>query len=193
MTEPVSFWIAERIEQLGKLWDAGLSGSQIAAEIGNCTRNAVIGKVHRLGLSGRSKMKPIGQPCAARRSRPAQSAVRASGKRAASVPKVNRDDWLPDAPPLSKGGYCQPAYRSNPSKILHGGIIRKAGQPAPLMIPFIERSSDECSYFCSPDGAPRAVCGHPVMAIRGQRGAEKASYCPFHYGVTHRDYAKETA
>lgn len=53
-------WTDERVEQLKKLWADGLSASQIAAELGGITRNAVIGKVHRLGLSGRattSRMK----------------------------------------------------------------------------------------------------------------------------------------
>src|SRR5882762_4718242 len=45
-------WTDDRVEQLKKLWESGLSASQIAAELGNVTRNAVIGKVHRLGLSG---------------------------------------------------------------------------------------------------------------------------------------------
>ncbi len=48
-------WTDERVELLKKLWQDGLSASQIAAELGNVTRNAVIGKVHRLGLSGRAK------------------------------------------------------------------------------------------------------------------------------------------
>jgi GcrA cell cycle regulator len=48
-------WSHNRVEQLKKLWEAGLSASQIAAELGNVSRNAVIGKVHRLGLSGRAK------------------------------------------------------------------------------------------------------------------------------------------
>ena len=53
-------WTDERVEQLKKLWAEGLSASQIAGRIGGVTRNAVIGKVHRLGLSGRattSRMK----------------------------------------------------------------------------------------------------------------------------------------
>jgi GcrA cell cycle regulator len=53
-------WTDERVELLKKLWADGLSASQIAAELGGITRNAVIGKVHRLGLSGRattSRMK----------------------------------------------------------------------------------------------------------------------------------------
>lgn len=48
-------WTDDRVAILTKLWADGLSASQIAAELGGVTRNAVIGKVHRLGLSGRAK------------------------------------------------------------------------------------------------------------------------------------------
>jgi GcrA cell cycle regulator len=49
-------WTDERVEHLKKMWLDGLSASQIANELGHAvTRNAVIGKVHRLGLSGRVK------------------------------------------------------------------------------------------------------------------------------------------
>ena len=48
-------WTDDRVELLKKLWADGLSASQIAGELGGITRNAVIGKVHRLGLSGRAK------------------------------------------------------------------------------------------------------------------------------------------
>jgi len=48
-------WTDERVELLKKLWSEGLSASQIAAELGGVSRNAVIGKVHRLKLSGRGK------------------------------------------------------------------------------------------------------------------------------------------
>ena len=47
-------WTDERVEMLKKLWQDGLSASQIAKQLGGVTRNAVIGKVHRLGLSGRA-------------------------------------------------------------------------------------------------------------------------------------------
>jgi GcrA cell cycle regulator len=57
MTDAGGTWTDDRVEMLKKLWSDGLSASQIAAEIGNVTRNAVIGKVHRLGLSGRGKAK----------------------------------------------------------------------------------------------------------------------------------------
>src|ERR1700741_1556552 len=47
-------WTDERVELLKKLWQDGHSASQIAKQLGGVTRNAVIGKVHRLGLSGRA-------------------------------------------------------------------------------------------------------------------------------------------
>jgi GcrA cell cycle regulator len=55
-------WTDERIELLKKLWSDGLSASQIAAELGGITRNAVIGKVHRLGLTGRDKRAASSTP-----------------------------------------------------------------------------------------------------------------------------------
>src|SRR3977135_3167960 len=55
-------WTDERVETLKKLWADGLSASQIAAELGGITRNAVIGKVHRLGLSGRAKSPSSSAP-----------------------------------------------------------------------------------------------------------------------------------
>ena len=47
-------WSDDRVEQLKNLWTEGLSASQIARALGGVTRNAVIGKVHRLGLAGRA-------------------------------------------------------------------------------------------------------------------------------------------
>jgi GcrA cell cycle regulator len=47
-------WTDERVELLKKMWNEGHSASQIAKELGGVTRNAVIGKVHRLGLSNRT-------------------------------------------------------------------------------------------------------------------------------------------
>ncbi len=48
-------WTDERVELLSKLWGEGLSASQIAAQLGGVSRNAVIGKVHRLKLSNRGR------------------------------------------------------------------------------------------------------------------------------------------
>ena len=68
-------WSHNRVEQLKKLWEAGLSASQIAAELGNVSRNAVIGKVHRLGLSGRGKSLSSAAPLR-RKAHPAQHVMR---------------------------------------------------------------------------------------------------------------------
>jgi GcrA cell cycle regulator len=69
-------WTDERVELLRQLWLDGRSASQISAELGlGITRNAVIGKVHRLGLSGRAKSP---SPAAPRvRQRPAATTPRA--------------------------------------------------------------------------------------------------------------------
>ena len=55
MTDAGLGWSDERVDLLKRLWGEGLSASQIAGQLGGITRNAVIGKVHRLGLAGRAK------------------------------------------------------------------------------------------------------------------------------------------
>jgi len=70
-------WTNERVEELKKLWSDGLSASQIAAALGGITRNAVIGKVHRLGLSGRAKT-PSSSASRPRKSRPPSQMMRVS-------------------------------------------------------------------------------------------------------------------
>src|SRR3954465_11588063 len=69
-------WTDDRVELLKKLWGDGLSASQIAGELGGITRNAVIGKVHRLGLSGRAKAPSSAIP-RPRKPRPASQMFRA--------------------------------------------------------------------------------------------------------------------
>ena len=52
-------WTDERIDRLKELWSKGMTASQIADELGGVSRNAVIGKAHRLGLQSRpSPVKP---------------------------------------------------------------------------------------------------------------------------------------
>src|ERR1700712_4633253 len=46
-------WTDERIEKLTKMWEGGATASQIAEDLGGVSRNAVIGKAHRLGLKAR--------------------------------------------------------------------------------------------------------------------------------------------
>ena len=74
-------WTDERVSTLKKLWLEGLSASQIAKQLGGVTRNAVIGKVHRLGLSGRAAPSQPARPAfkpqrAARPAAPAPQPVR---------------------------------------------------------------------------------------------------------------------
>ncbi|GLI91483.1 GcrA family cell cycle regulator [Methylocystis echinoides] len=68
-------WSEERVELLRKLWSDGLSASQVAAELGpGITRNAVIGKIHRLGLAERAKSAAGARPRPAKAPRPQQAA-----------------------------------------------------------------------------------------------------------------------
>lgn len=81
-------WTDERVELLKKLWQDGLSASQIAKQLGGVTRNAVIGKVHRLGLSGRAApskpQRTVFKP--ARAPRPAAAAAAPSAPRRIAEP-----------------------------------------------------------------------------------------------------------
>jgi GcrA cell cycle regulator len=72
-------WTDERTELTKKLWADGLSASQIAVELGGVTRNGVIGKIHRLGLSGRAKSPSI------RPRQPRQSRLHGSNLRRPSI------------------------------------------------------------------------------------------------------------
>lgn len=65
-------WTESRVATLRKGWAEGLSASQIAKQLGGTTRNAVIGKVHRIGLQGRAQpSRPARRPVRTRRA-PAQ-------------------------------------------------------------------------------------------------------------------------
>ena len=75
-------WTDERVETLKKMWGEGQSASQIAKELGGVTRNAVIGKVHRLGLSNRSGS----EPAATTKPAPTKAKPRAEEKAAAPKP-----------------------------------------------------------------------------------------------------------
>ena len=86
-------WTDDRVEVLKKLWLDGLSASQIAKQLGGVTRNAVIGKVHRLGLSGRAAPS---QP--ARQLRPVRPA-RPAGHAAAPARRAEPQDRTKPALP----------------------------------------------------------------------------------------------
>lgn len=106
-------WTDERVELLKKLWADGWSGSQMAKELGGVTRNAVIGKVHRLGLSGRAAPSKPARPAfkAPRPARPTISAPSAPRRIAepsmtAHAPVVRYVDETPGtATVLTLGAY----------------------------------------------------------------------------------------
>src|SRR5579875_1150199 len=85
-------WTEERVEVLKRLWLEGFSASQIAKQLGSgLTRNAVIGKVHRLGLSGRAAPSQPQRP-AFRPTRPVRPAI------AQAAPPAPRRLETPSAP-----------------------------------------------------------------------------------------------
>ena len=73
-------WTDERVELLKKLWADGLSASQIAAQLGGVSRNAVIGKVHRLKLSSRGRA--TASPARQKKTQQTASSVKSSSRSA---------------------------------------------------------------------------------------------------------------
>jgi len=102
-------WTDERIETLKRLWTDGLSASQIATSLGEVTRNAVIGKIHRLGLSGRVRpgvAQPVRKPKVAApqqqvRRVVVRPAVAAIGSAALKLDAAFALAELPEAAPLA--------------------------------------------------------------------------------------------
>ena len=100
-------WTEERVARLTKLWADGLSASQVAAELGGVTRNAVIGKVHRLGMSGRVKQsskassnakRPARKGGYIRVNRASLKSTRANGASAAAAQTPAREDVVAPKP-----------------------------------------------------------------------------------------------
>ena len=108
-------WTDERVELLKKMWSEGQSASQIAKELGGVTRNAVIGKVHRLGLSNRSG-GGAQQPAAA--APKAEPKAKAAPKREAAAPAP---EPKPEPAPQAAAPAPTPARKA----------IIPAGQPLP--------------------------------------------------------------
>ena len=100
-------WTEDRVEKLAKLWASGLSASQVAKELGGVTRNAVIGKVHRLGLSGRAKpSRPTKRAAAKRTSMPRARTAVSAAPRAPKAPAVAPRPVPIEAKPMDDGAYA---------------------------------------------------------------------------------------
>ena len=80
-------WTEERIEKLTKMWEGGSTASQIAEELGGVSRNAVIGKAHRLGLKARpSPVKANEKVAESAASKPAEKAAERPAEKAEASP-----------------------------------------------------------------------------------------------------------
>lgn len=118
-------WTDERVELLKKMWSDGQSASQIAKELGGVTRNAVIGKVHRLGLSNRT---------AGAAPTPAPGKPEAKDKPAAAAPKVEAKPKPTPRTEPARPAAAAPAAEAQPAEakpIPPRKQIIPAGQPLP--------------------------------------------------------------
>ena len=123
-------WTDERVELLKKMWSEGQSASQIAKELGGVTRNAVIGKVHRLGLSNRAGAAPAPAAAAALAASPAPAKEAKPAREPRPEPEVAAAPAAPEPEPEVEAPAEKPAAAATP--VLRGGkTIVPAGQPLP--------------------------------------------------------------
>jgi len=191
-------WTEERIERLKKMWHDGATASQIADELGGVSRNAVIGKAHRLGLEQRPSPVKAGEekeskrPAAAATPKPAPSKVEAPkpAPAASAAPQVA----TPAATPSRSAPEMQ--YRS----IGPGGFIRQGPgeQQAPIppapprrLVPakpspevadktgLLDLNDRICKW---PMGHP----GEPDFHFCGQQANPGFPYCVQHCGVAYQ-------
>ncbi|MFV2053531.1 GcrA family cell cycle regulator [Aliiroseovarius sp. YM-037] len=172
-------WTDERVETLKKMWGEGQSASQIAKELGGVTRNAVIGKVHRLGLSNRAgsakpaaKEKPAAKT-AAKAKPAAKTAAKAkpepATQSATPPPMPARKAIIPAGQPLPP----QPsANEISPEALASVREVEKKAKKLSLM----ELTERTCKW---PIGDPATddfwFCGLSVQSGK--------PYCEAHVGV----------
>src|SRR5947209_9472024 len=105
-------WTEERIERLKKMWHDGATASQIADELGGVSRNAVIGKAHRLGLEQRPSPVKAGEEKEAKAAPAATAAAPAKAPKAETAKVAHA---APAAPAPNEAAPPQPApNRSSP-------------------------------------------------------------------------------
>jgi GcrA cell cycle regulator len=191
-------WTDERIERLKKMWAQGATASQIADELGGVSRNAVIGKAHRLGLEQRpSPVKP-GEEKEAKK--PAAAPAAAAPK---SAPKAEAPKPAPAAPQPRPGGQTgsprsgsEVQYRS----IGPGGFVRQGpgDQQAPIppapprrLVPAkpSPEVADKTSLLDLNDRICKWPMGHPGepdFHFCGQAANPGFPYCVEHCGVAYQ-------
>ncbi len=177
-------WTDERVELLKKMWGEGQSASQIAKELGGVTRNAVIGKVHRLGLSNRAGGAPEPKAKAAEPAPKAEARTAAPAKpaRAEAKPQPQRAEPAPAQPTTHTRKPIIPAGQPLPPQPSAGEIspealasVREVEKKA-RKISLMELTERTCKW---PVGDPATddfwFCG--LSAEPGK------PYCEAHVGV----------
>ena len=159
-------WTEERVELLRKLWADGLSASQIAAQLGSVSRNAVIGKVHRLKLSGRGRTTSAA-PRVKKAAAPSQGRVTKTVTRVVAVTS--------GANALKIAFEAQPIARLRPVENVVVPIQRK------LML--IQLTVRTCKW---PNGDPLADDFNFCGADSGDSGP----YCTYHSRVAYQPAAE---
>ena len=193
-------WTDERIEQLTKMWEGGSTASQIAEELGGVSRNAVIGKAHRLGLKARpSPVKPNEKPePAPRAAKPAAEAPPRAAPpappRAAAAPTPAPTHSGTPAIPLPPGQTTKPLTRI--VSVGPGGFLRQGpgDQQAPIppapprrLVPAkpSPHIADKTSLLDLNDRICRWPMGHPGEAdfhFCGEKVNPGFPYCVEHCG-----------
>ncbi|WP_170005652.1 GcrA family cell cycle regulator [Pseudopontixanthobacter vadosimaris] len=150
-------WTEERIATLKKLWEGGNTASQIAEELGGVSRNAVIGKAHRLGLKSRpSPVKANAKGSAKSTGKSAAKAESAPAEKKSAAPAQSAKDQPRDVPSAAR-----PA--ENPAPASPAPAAPKA-EPAPTA-----RPADESVSPAAVSGeAARPVADQPAPARSGQ-------------------------
>jgi len=193
-------WTEERIERLKKMWHDGATASQIADELGGVSRNAVIGKAHRLGLEQRpSPVKP-GEEKDAKKAGPAAAAPKAAApkaeapKAAPAAPAAAAPQAPTAAPTQRPAGEIQ--YRS----IGPGGFVRQGpgDQQAPIppapprrLVPAkpSPEVADKTSLLDLNDRICKWPMGHPGepdFHFCGEQANPGFPYCVAHCGVAYQ-------
>ncbi|MGO9475841.1 MAG: GcrA family cell cycle regulator [Rhodomicrobium sp.] len=154
-------WTDERVAILQKLWKDGLSASLIATKIGEVTRNAVIGKAHRLGLAGRATTSRVRLSRPPRRTIAGNARAVHSGSLRGSSPPARKHSPLRDAPPKRRNvPEASPPLEDAPDIRLGIGELTPAA-------------------CCWPIGDPR----QPDFEFCGRNRAERKPYCPHHQAL----------
>lgn len=181
-------WTDDRVEKLKTLWIGGASASQIAKELGGVTRNAVIGKVHRLGLSSRNQ----GKPEAAEKPAPAVEEVSAAPESAAPPPvqEVKAPEAEPEVETASAEAEEKPATADLPAPVTAPEGMVTIPSENQVDIAQIDRDArklglmDLTERTCKwPIGDPSRgefyFCGHPVVPGKPYcKGHTAAAYQP---------------